>query len=90
MEIDFGYPPVPIGYPIYCSILWKNSHRIVLYTEDEKTKILLDLNETIVITEILELNSENTVVITMRYEYWDYTSEFLFEYLRGWNGSLKF
>lgn len=88
MEIDFGYPPVPIGYPIYCSIQWKNSHRIVLYTEDEKTKILLDLNETIVITEILELNSENTVVITMRYEYWDYTSEFFFIGISLWESEM--
>lgn len=86
MEIDFGYPPVPIGYPIYCSILWKNSHRIVLYTEDEKTKILLDLNETIVITEILELNSENTVVITI----WDMNIEIIQAnfYLNIWEGEM--
>lgn len=86
MEIDFGYPPVPIGYPIYCSIPWKNSHRIVLYTEDEKTKILLDLNETIVITEILELNSENTVVITI----WDMNIEIIQAnfYLNIWEGEM--
>lgn len=86
MEIDFGYPPVPIGYPIYCSIQWKNSHRIVLYTEDEKTKILLDLNETIVITEILELNSENTVVITI----WDMNIEIIQAnfYLNIWEGEM--
>lgn len=31
------------NYPIYYSIPWKNSHHIVLYIEDEKTKIFKSL-----------------------------------------------